>query len=149
MDPSDLDSASLEAQLATARAQAGAEDSWLVWLADARVHPGRFPSLPTAPAYVLYRAWCRDAGAPELKPFDFARLMLTRFRKVQSRWAGQVIRCYAVSLASAERLRAAAILNPATQADHELFTFAALRRATHPKDPSIATAQADAPLLED
>lgn len=126
IDPDDASSAELEALLV--RGGTG-EDSLALWLAG-RVYPGRFPSIPTDAAFVLYRAWCDAEGQVPLAPFVFARAMLTRFRKKGARWDGKVRTCYCVSRATAERLRAQAV--PASPADAALFSFAELRRAFNP-----------------
>ena len=132
-DPSEMTSDELEAALAGRREAASQEDTWVAWLGEARVYPGRFPSVTTAAAYVLYRSWAEELGQKPLAPFAFARLMLTRFRKAARRGpTGQKCLTYSLSLASAERLRAASVLRPPSPEDQALFSFAELRRAFNP-----------------
>ncbi len=138
----DTSDAALEAAL-VASAGLGREDEYGfdAWLRSNDVVPGRFPSIPTCEAWVLYRAWGLTQGVKPLPPFEFARAMLGRFEKRASRVKRadgigyRSIGCYCVGRRARARLRAQALANPPTPADLALFSFSALRIA---RVPSLA-----------
>ena len=98
------------------------------WLDELGATAGRFPSIPTTDAYVLFRAWCERAGAPLLSPYVFAHGMLARFPKRAIRLRGNICTVYMTNKRAADALRRLAKETPSLPADRALFSFAALRQ---------------------